>query len=178
MVLSPHALQRLQSYRPPWPVPKLLRMTDARGKVLPGLFEGSTINTPSMLCVEDYLDALQWAQRIGGMDELERRCVANFTAVQEFVRGHRWCRFLARDPATRSPTSVCLALDASPAQVAQLVALLAKEHVAYDIASYRDAPVGLRLWCGATVEQEDLRSLMQWLEWAYDTVVGAADAQQ
>ncbi len=176
LILSPRAVERLESYTPPWPLPKVFRLTKG-GKLSEGIFKGSTINTPSMLCVEDYLDALAWAESLGGLDALHGRADANLAAVQEWVERTDWVDFLAADPATRSNTSVCLQIVA-PAFLAlsaedraatakKIVAALDGEGVAYDLGSYRDAPPGLRIWCGATVETEDLKALMPWLDWAW-----------
>jgi phosphoserine aminotransferase len=153
------------------------------GKLIEGLFQGETINTPSMLCVEDYLDALKWAQSVGGLDGLIARADANTKAVADFVAAHDWIDFLARDPATRSNTSVCLvvgdaALRALPgaAQAGlakQIVDLLESQGVGYDLGAYRDAPPGLRIWCGATVQSSDVAALMQWIGWAYATATHA-----
>jgi phosphoserine aminotransferase len=169
LILSPRAVDRLATYKPPWPLPKVFRLTKG-GKLIDEIFKGSTINTPSMLCVEDYLDALQWAEKSGGLLSLIERSIENLKVLETFVSNHRWINFLACDPAYRSNTSVCLTLDLKPEQVQKLVMLLADEEVAYDIASYRDAPIGLRFWCGATVDKEDLTLAMQWLNWAFHQV--------
>ncbi len=169
LVLSPRAVERLESYTPAWPMPKLFRMT-AKGKLVEGIFEGSTINTPSMLCVADYLDALDWVDRIGGVAALIERSQRNLAVLEGFVAQHDWIQFLAQDPALRSSTSVCLTLDLEAAQLKQFIKLLEQEGVAYDIASYRDAPEGIRIWCGSTVESADLEALMPWLEWAWHSV--------
>ncbi len=176
LVLSPRAVQRLESHQPAWPVPKVFRLTKG-GKLARGVFEGETINTPSMLCVEDALDALAWARAAGGAAGLARRTRENFRVVEQWVERTPWIDFLAADPATRSPTSVCMKLasavhGALPAEqqaalCKQLTGLLEREGVAFDINAYRDAPPGLRIWCGATVEAEDLRALTAWLDWAY-----------
>ncbi len=176
LILSPRAVERLESYVPAWPLPKIFRMTKG-GKLIEGIFEGDTINTPSMLCVEDYIDALEWAQSVGGLEGLMARADANAAVINRFVADNSWIANLAADPATRSNTSVCLrivdeevtALDeAGQAAFAKGIAtLLEKEGVAYDIGSYRDAPAGLRIWCGATVETADLEALMPWIGWAY-----------
>ena len=171
LVLGPRAVQRLESYSPPWPMPKIFRMTSG-GKLTEGLFKGETINTPSMLCVSDYLDALAWADRIGGVQATIARSEANLKVIADFVAANDWISFLAKDPATRSNTSVCLSLKLDEAQVKQVVKLLEAEGVAYDIGAYKDAPAGIRIWCGATVESSDLQALMPWLSWAYNKVRG------
>lgn len=165
LILGPRAVQRLESYTPPWPLPKLFRMTSG-GKLTEGLFKGETINTPSMLCVSDYLDALAWVERIGGVKATIARSEANLKVISDFVAVNDWISFLARDPATRSNTSVCLTLKLSEEQVKKVVKLLEAEGVAYDIGAYKDAPAGIRIWCGATVESSDLQALMPWLSWA------------
>ncbi|MDH4991536.1 phosphoserine transaminase [Aquamicrobium lusatiense] len=176
LILSPRAVERLESYVPAWPMPKLFRMTKG-GKLIEGIFKGETINTPSMLALEDYLDALRWAKEIGGLDALVARADANFAVVDRFVETSDWLANLATDAATRSNTSVCLSIvdpdiaaldaDGQAAFAKGLVALLDKQGVAYDIGHYRDAPPGLRIWCGATVETSDLEALMPWLDWAF-----------
>ncbi len=171
IILSPRAIERLESYSPPWPMPKIFRLTKG-GKLMKEIFEGSTINTPSMLCVEDYLDALKWADSIGGLPTLLDRSRQNLAVIEDFIAGHDWVDFLAKDPGIRSNTSVCLSLALEPDQVKELVKLMASEEAAFDIASYRDAPAGLRFWCGATVEKVDLELAMQWLKWAYHEVSG------
>jgi phosphoserine aminotransferase len=178
IILSPRAVERLESYTPSWPMPKIFRMTKG-GKLIEGIFQGETINTPSMLCVEDYIDALLWAKQVGGLKGLMARADANAKAIFDFVEKNDWIANLARDPATRSNTSVCLtivdkdvlALDAE-AQAAfakGLVSALDREGVAYDIGAYRDAPSGLRIWAGATIDTADLEALMPWLTWAFET---------
>jgi len=176
LALSPRAVHRLETYQPPWPLPKLFRMTKA-GKLNEAIFEGETINTPSMLCVEDYLDALQWAKSIGGLKALMAQADTNARLIARWVERTPWVDFLARDPRLRSNTSVCLkvvdpAITALPAAAQAafakaIAAALEKEGVAYDIASYRDAPPGLRIWCGATVEDDDIEALTAWLDWAF-----------
>ena len=182
LILSPRAVERLETYSPPWPLPKLFRLTKG-GKLSADIFEGATINTPSMLCVEDYLDALKWAQKIGGLTELRRRADANLGVIADWVEKTPWVDFLPARPETRSNTSVCLkvvdpkitALDAAAQAdfAKKLASLLEKEVVALDIGAYRDAPPGLRIWCGATIEASDLDALTPWLDWAYQ--VASAD---
>jgi len=169
IILSPRAVERLESYSPPWPLPKIFRLTKG-GKLIEGIFRGATINTPSMLCVADYLDALQWVQSIGGLSGAIAKSEANLAAIKAFVDSNSWIDFLAQEPDQISNTSVCLSLDLDADQVKQMVALLAEEAVAFDIGAYRDAPAGLRIWCGATVEQSDVEALLPWLEWAYTQV--------
>jgi phosphoserine aminotransferase len=179
LILSPRAVARLESYSPPWPMPKLFRMTKA-GKVNLEIFEGSTINTPSMLCVEDYLDALKWAVGVGGLEGLHARADANFAVLDRWVAKTPWVEFLAEVPETRSNTSVCLKIvdprvvglpaDAQADFAKKLAGKLEKEGVALDIGGYRDAPPGLRIWCGATVEASDLDALTPWLDWAFASV--------
>jgi phosphoserine aminotransferase len=176
LVLSPRAVARLESYTPPWPLPKIFRLTKA-GKLNQGIFEGETINTPSMLCVEDYLDTLNWAKSIGGLKALMARADANAATIANWVALTPWIEFLAKDPATRSNTSVCLkvvdpsvtslSVQAQAAFVKGIGATLEKEGVAYDIDAYRDAPPGLRIWCGSTVERADVEALTHWLDWAF-----------
>ncbi|TQM93643.1 phosphoserine transaminase [Roseinatronobacter monicus] len=171
LILSPRAVERLESYTPPWPMPKIFRMTKG-GKLIEGIFKGETINTPSMLAVEDYLVALDWAREIGGLPALIARCDANADVIAQFCATHDWIANLADDPATASTTSVCLKFTdpgiADGAAFAKAVAKrLEKEGVALDIGAYRDAPAGLRIWCGATVETADIAALMPWLDWAY-----------
>ena len=168
IVLSPRAVERLESFTPDRPLPKIFRLTKG-GKLIEGIFRGETINTPSMLCVEDYLDTLSWARSIGGLDALHARCDASLAHVAAFVEANGWIDFLAEAPATRSNTSVCLKL-AEPDRAKPMVKLLADEGVALDIGAYRDAPPGLRIWCGATVEPDDVKALMPWLGWAYAEV--------
>ena len=178
LVLSPRAVARLESHTPAWPMPKLFRMTK-NGKVTLDLFEGATINTPSMLCVEDVIDALEWGQGIGGLSAMRARADANLAVLAGWVARTPWVDFLAADPATRSNTSVCLkVVDAQVAALSAeaqadfaktLASLLDKEGAALDVAGYRDAPPGLRIWCGATVETADLEALTPWLDWAFET---------
>jgi phosphoserine aminotransferase len=169
LILSPRAVERLESYSPPWPMPKVFRMKSG-GKVTEGLFKGETINTPSMLCVADYLDALQWVDKLGGVKATIARSEANLKVIADFVAANDWISFLAKDPATRSNTSVCLSVALPADKVSAMVKLLDTEGVAYDIGAYKDAPAGLRIWCGATVEASDLEALMPWLAWAYRQV--------
>ena len=180
LVLSPRAVARLESYSPPWPLPKLFRMTK-KGKIDADLFEGSTINTPSLLAVEDWLDALSWADSIGGLEALMARANANANALADWVAKTAWVDFLAADAASRSNTSVCLKVvdarvtrlnEEGQAEFAKkLAGLLEKEGVALDAASYRSAPPGLRLWCGATIDRVDIEALTPWLDWAFETCV-------
>jgi len=170
LILGPRAVERLESYTPPWPLPKIFRLT-AKGKLIAGIFEGETINTPSMLAVEDYIDALTWAQGIGGLQELYARADGNAAALDRWVEATPWVEHLAKEPGTRSNTSVCLTLPgAAPDVPKAMAALLEKEGVAFDIGGYRDAPPGLRVWCGATVDTADVVALGPWLEWAYEQV--------
>ncbi|HEY9214446.1 MAG TPA: phosphoserine transaminase [Ancylobacter sp.] len=176
LILSPRAVERLESYVPAWPMPKIFRMTKG-GKLIEGLFEGETINTPSMLCVEDYIDALHWSKQVGGLKGLRARSDANFGVLADFVAKTPWLDFLATVPEQRSNTSVCLVVadpdvkalsaDAQAAFAKSLATALEKAGVAYDIGAYRDAPAGLRIWAGATVEASDLEALLPWLEWAF-----------
>jgi len=178
LILGPRAVQRLESFQPKRALPKIFRMTKG-GKLIKGIFQGETINTPSMLCVEDYLDSLRWARGLGGLDAVVAKSVANFGVLAAFVEAEPWIDFLCTVPEHRSNTSVCLVLK-EPAggamakgKVDALRKLLEEERVAYDIGAYRDAPAGLRIWCGATVEQDDLRVLTLWLKWAYQQVQAA-----
>ncbi|MEJ8473031.1 phosphoserine transaminase [Roseibium algae] len=176
LILSPRAIERLESYTPAWPMPKIFRMTKG-GKLIEGIFKGETINTPSMLCVEDYLDALKWSQSVGGLDGLRSRADANLKVLADWVEKTDWVDFLAVDPATLSNTSVCFKVvdpavtslsDAEQAGFAKaMVSALDAEGVAYDIGAYRDAPSGLRIWAGATIEASDLSALIGWLDWAF-----------
>jgi phosphoserine aminotransferase len=176
LILSPRAVARLESYAPPWPLPKIFRLTKG-GKLIEGIFEGETINTPSMLAVEDYIDALTWAKRIGGLKALIAKADANAKVLSDFVARAPWIANLAKDPATESNTSVCLSIvdpdvvargpEAVAAVARGITAALENEGVAFDIGAYRDAPPGLRIWCGATVESSDLEALAPWLDWAF-----------
>lgn len=172
LILSPRAVARLESYKPTWAMPKLFRMTSG-GKLVEGIFKGETINTPSMLAVADYLDALDWVRAIGGAKQTIQRSNANLAVLQQFVAANDWIDFLAQSPATLSNTSVCFTLKATADQVKTIIKLLDKEAVAYDIGAYRDAPAGLRIWCGATVEAADLEALLPWLSWAYQQATEA-----
>jgi phosphoserine aminotransferase len=179
IIISPRAVQRLESYTPAWPLPKLFRLTKG-GKVEKGIFEGETINTPSMLAVEDYLDALAWAESVGGLSGLIGRADANARVIHDWVDRTPWIANLAVDDALRSNTSVCLKIvdptvtalsaEAQAAFAKDIVSLLDKEGVAKDIGAYRDAPSGLRIWTGSTVERSDVEALLPWLEWAFATV--------
>ena len=176
LILSPRAVARLESYTPPWPMPKLFRMTKG-GKLNEGIFVGETINTPSMLCVEDYIDALEWAKSIGGLPALMNRANKNLAAIEQWVAKTPWAEFLARDKANRSNTSVCIAItdasvaalapDAQVAFIKSMDAALEKENAAYDTAGHRDAPPHIRIWAGATIETADLEALFPWLDWAF-----------
>ncbi|WKL26122.1 phosphoserine transaminase [Sinorhizobium meliloti] len=178
LILSPRAVERLETYVPAWPLPKIFRMTKG-GKLIEGIFTGETINTPSMLCVEDYIDALLWAKSVGGLEGLIARADANAEVIHRFVAANDWIANLAVKPETRSNTSVCLKIadndvsaldaDAQAAFAKGVVALLEKEGVAFDIGHYRDAPSGLRIWAGATIETSDMEALMPWLAWAFET---------
>ena len=177
LILGPRAVERLESHTPAWPMPKIFRMTKG-GKLIEGIFEGETINTPSMLAVEDYLVALNWAQSIGGMKTLIARADANARAVRNFVAAHDWIADLAVDPATASTTSVCLRFTdpriTDGAGFAKAVAKrLEKAGVALDVGAYRDAPAGLRIWCGSTVETSDVEALMPWIDWAFTAEIAA-----
>jgi phosphoserine aminotransferase len=182
IALSPRAAARLTEHRPSWPVPKVFRLA-RNGKISEGIFKGETINTPSMLCVEDQIDALKWAEGLGGLPALIARSEKNFLAVADWVAKTDWVDFLAADPATRSTTSLCLKivdprvtalpLEAQASIAGTIAKLLDKDGVAHDIGSYRDAPPGLRLWCGATVETTDLVALLPWLDWAFDSVIAS-----
>lgn len=177
LILSPRAVERLESYTPPWPLPKIFRLTKG-GKLIEGIFEGATINTPSMLAVEDYILALDWARSVGNLPGLMARANANTKVVADFVELHDWIDFLANDPATLSNTSVCLRFtDARVSDGATFAKAVAKrledEGVAYDIGAYRDAPPGLRIWCGGTVETSDVAALLPWIEWAFESEIMA-----
>jgi phosphoserine aminotransferase len=177
LILSPRAVERLESYTPAWPLPKIFRMTKG-GKLNEGIFRGETINTPSMLCVEDYLQALTWAKSVGGLQGMIARADANAQAVADFVKAHDWIDFLAADPAIRSNTSVCLKFSderiTDGAAFAKAVAKrLADADVALDIGAYRDAPPGLRIWCGGTVETSDVAAMLPWLAWAFEAEINA-----
>lgn len=178
IILGPRAAERLENHKPAWPVPKIFRLTKA-GKLIEGIFRGETINTPSMLCVEDYLDALKWARSIGGLDALIARADINLAVVEKFVANTPWADFLAKSAETRSNTSVCISITDPVVQAMDnaeqtafaksIAAMLESEGVAHDIGHYRDAPPGLRVWTGATVEKADLEALMPWLHWAFET---------
>ena len=177
LILSPRAVERLESYTPPWPLPKIFRLTKG-GKLIDGIFSGATINTPSMLCVEDYLFALEWAKSVGGLTGLKARAQANAQAIWDFCDNNDWIDNLAVDPATRSVTSVCLKFTdpriTDGAAFAKAVAKrLEAEGVALDVGAYRDAPAGLRIWCGGTVETSDIEAMLPWLHWAFHAELGA-----
>jgi len=166
LILSPRAVERLESWTPPWPLPKIFRLTK-NGKLNEGIFKGATINTPSLLCVADYLDALGWVESLGGVDATIERCRQNLSVIESFVSANPWIGFLAESKRFRSCTSVCLTIDLAENQIQNMINMLGQENVAHDIGAYRDAPAGLRIWCGATIEKSDLELLMPWLDWAY-----------
>ena len=173
LILGPRAVERLESYTPAWPLPKVFRLT-SKGKLTEGIFKGETINTPSMLVVEDAIIALEWAKDVGGLEGLQARCTANSDALAKIVATRDWLGHLAVDHGTRSKTSVCLTVEgADEAFIKSFAALLEKEGAAYDIAGYRDAPPGLRIWCGATVDTADIEALGPWLDWAYESLKAA-----
>lgn len=178
LILSPRAVQRLENYKPAWPLPKIFRLT-SNGKLIAGIFEGETINTPSMLCVEDYIDALQWAKKVGGLDGLMKRANANARVIANFVKANAWIDFLAIKPKTRSNTSVCLkftdpkvtalSADQQAAFAKAVVGIIENAGAGLDLGAYRDAPPGLRIWCGATVQARDVKALLPWIEYAFAT---------
>lgn len=177
LVISPRAVERLETYTPSWPLPKIFRLTEDQ-TLIDGIFQGETINTPSMLAVEDYLIALDWAQSVGGLHGLIARADRNAKAIDAFVQTHDWIEFLAKDPATRSNTSVCLRFNDSRIKddnvfAKSITKRLESESVAYDIGAYRDAPAGLRIWCGGTVETADIEAMLPWLTWAFESEIAA-----
>jgi phosphoserine aminotransferase len=182
LILSPRAVERLETYKPAWPLPKIFRLTKG-GKINEGIFQGETINTPSMLCVEDYLDTLVWAKSVGGLSALMTRADANTKVLSDWVAKTPWADFLATKPATRSNTSVCLKVidpavtrlsaDDQRTFIKTLVGLIEKEGAGFDIANHRDAPPSLRIWCGATVETSDVAALTPWLNWAFTEATAA-----
>jgi phosphoserine aminotransferase len=179
LVLSPRAIQRLESYTPAWPMPKIFRLTSG-GKFSEAIFKGDTINTPSLLCIEDAIDGLKWGEGVGGLKGLMARSAGNLGVLERFVESRPWAAFLAADKAIRSNTSVCLVIkapwftslpaDKQAAAAKKMGDLLETEKAGYDVGSYRDAPPGLRIWCGATVEKSDLEALLPWLDWAYGEI--------
>jgi phosphoserine aminotransferase len=170
LILGPRAVERLETYTPAWPLPKVFRLV-SKGKLAEGVFKGETINTPSMLAVEDAIFALEWAKGLGGLEGLKARSDANAAALSKIVAERDWLGHLAVDEASRSKTSVCLTVEGADADfIKKFAALLEKQDAAYDVAGYRDAPAGLRIWCGATVETQDIEDLGPWLDWAYATV--------
>jgi phosphoserine aminotransferase len=172
LILGPRAVERLESYTPAWPLPKVFRLV-SKGKFAEGVFKGETINTPSMLAVEDAIFALEWAKGLGGLKGLQARSNANAAALDAIVEARSWLGHLAQDPSTRSKTSVCLTVEGADADfIKKFAGLLEKEGAAYDVAGYRDAPPGLRIWCGATVDTADIEALGPWLDWAYASVKG------
>ncbi len=173
LILGPRAVERLETYTPAWPLPKVFRLV-SKGKLAEGVFKGETINTPSMLAVEDAIFALEWAKGLGGLKGLQARSDANAAALNKIVAERSWLSHLCADEATRSKTSVCLSVEgADEAFIKAMAVALEKEGAAFDIAGYRDAPPGLRIWCGATVETADIEDLGPWLDWAYATVKAA-----
>jgi phosphoserine aminotransferase len=176
IILSPRAVARLESYAPPWPLPKIFRLTSG-GRLNRALFEGETINTPSMLCVEDWIAALHWAKGVGGLKALQRRSDENAEALGDWVRRTAWAAHLAKNPRTRSNTSVCLTIAADESVPKRMAKLLEDEGVAFDIGAHRDSPPGLRIWCGPTVDTDDIEALLPWLEWAYELVQVSAAAE-
>jgi len=166
LILSPRAVERLESYTPTWPMPKIFRITK-NGKISNDVFVGKVINTPSMICIEDCIDALEWSKSIGGLQGLIQRSTANFNVLEKFILKENWIDFLVKDPSIRSNTSVCVTLDLPADQIKPYMQLLEAENVAYDIGAYKTAPPGLRIWCGSTVEEEDVQALTEWLRWAY-----------
>ena len=173
LILGPRAVERLETYTPAWPLPKVFRLV-SKGKLAEGVFKGETINTPSMLAVEDAIFALEWAKSVGGLEGLKDRCTANADALNKIVAERDWLSHLAADKGTRSKTSVCLSVEGADADfIKTMTGLLEKEDAAYDIAGYRDAPAGLRIWCGATVETADIEALGPWLDWAYEATKAA-----
>ena len=173
LILGPRAVERLETYTPDWPLPKVFRLV-SKGKLAEGVFKGETINTPSMLAVEDAIFALEWAKSVGGLEGLKDRCTANADALNKIVATRDWLSHLAADKGTRSKTSVCLSVEGADADfIKKMTGLLEKEDAAYDIAGYRDAPAGLRIWCGATVETADIEDLGPWLDWAYEATKAA-----
>ncbi len=174
LILGPRAVERLESYTPAWPLPKVFRLT-SKGKLIEGVFKGETINTPSMLAVEDAIFALEWGMSLGGLSAMQARANANAAALDAIVQSRSWLGHLAADPATRSNTSVCLTVEGADADfIKQFAKLLEEQDAAYDIAGYRDAPAGLRVWCGATVDTADIEALGPWLDWAYAQMTAAA----
>jgi len=173
LILGPRAVERLENYTPAWPLPKVFRLV-SKGKLAEGVFKGETINTPSMLAVEDAIFALEWAKSVGGLEGLKDRCTANANALDKIVAERDWLSHLAVDRGTRSKTSVCLSVEGADADfIKKMTGLLEKEDAAYDIAGYRDAPAGLRIWCGATVDAADVEALGPWLDWAYEATKAA-----
>lgn len=173
LILSPRAIERLETFVPYRPLPKIFRLTkqiNGRPELIKGIFQGATINTPSMLCIEDYIDALNWVENIGGLEASIKKSKRNLNIIEKFCETHNWIDFLASSPDIRSNTSVCLTLRLTNKEINEMVKALEIEKIAYDINSYRDSPPGLRIWCGTTVEEEDLRLLMKWIEWSYNKI--------
>ena len=176
IILSPRAVERLETHGPEWPLPKVFRLTSG-GKLNKALFEGETINTPSMLCVEDWIAALHWAKDTGGLKALQRRADANAKTLEDWVKRTSWAAHLAKDPRTRSNTSMCLTIAAHESVPKRMAKLLEEEEVAFDISAHRDSPPGLRIWCGPTVETADIQALLPWLEWAHEASTASARAE-
>lgn len=173
LILSPRAVERLENFVPDRPLPKIFRLTkqvNGSPELIKGIFQGSTINTPSMLCIEDYIDSLNWVEHIGGLDAAIEKSKRNLNIIEKFCEKYNWIDFLANSPDIRSNTSVCLTLKLTEEEITEMIEILEIKNIAYDINSYRDSPAGLRIWCGATVEEEDLRLLMTWIEWVHKTI--------
>jgi phosphoserine aminotransferase len=178
LILSPRAIHRLETYTPPWPLPKIFRLVNNYGSLNNGIFQGSVINTPSMLCVEDYIKALEWCESLGGVSKLIKQSMDNLQTVKEYVNKRDWISFLAKNQSTISNTSICLTFDLPEYKVKQMSKLLNDYNVAYDINSYRDAPCGFRIWGGATVTNDNIVRLLPWIDWAYSVVSDSYDIKK